>query len=63
MKATAKILLTNNESLKLRGADSYKKLKCVQIEKRKMEIIEGWDPHPTRKNIFRNQEDGLLKKG
>ena len=25
-----------------------------------MEEIEGWDPHPTRKNIFIDQETGLL---
>ena len=25
-----------------------------------MEKIEGWDPHPTRKNIYKNQKDGLL---
>ena len=22
-----------------------------------MEKIEGWDPHPTRKNIYINQKD------
>jgi hypothetical protein len=26
----------------------------------KMEKYEGWDPHPTRKNIFIDQETGLL---
>ena len=25
-----------------------------------MEQFEGWDLHPTRKNIFINQKDGLL---
>ena len=25
-----------------------------------MEDIEGWEPHPTRKNIFIDQETGLL---
>ncbi|SVD04907.1 uncharacterized protein METZ01_LOCUS357761 [marine metagenome] len=25
-----------------------------------MEEIEGWEPHPTRKNIFIDQETGLL---
>ena len=25
-----------------------------------MEKIEGWDPHPTRKNIYKNQKDDLL---
>ena len=25
-----------------------------------MEITEKWKPHPTRKNIFINQEDGLM---
>ena len=25
-----------------------------------MEEIEGWDPHPTRKNIYIDQETGLL---
>ena len=25
-----------------------------------MESYEGWDPHPTRKNIFIDQETGLL---
>ena len=25
-----------------------------------MEKIEGWDPHPTRKNIFIDQKTGLL---
>ena len=25
-----------------------------------MEEIEGWDPHPTRKNIFIDQKTGLL---
>jgi len=25
-----------------------------------MENYEGWDPHPTRKNIFISQEDGLM---
>ena len=27
-----------------------------------MEEIEGWDPHPTRKNIFIDQKTGLLYK-
>ena len=27
-----------------------------------MEKIEGWDPHPSRKNIFIDQETGLLYK-
>ena len=27
-----------------------------------MDKIEGWDPHPTRKNIFIDQETGLLYK-
>jgi hypothetical protein len=27
-----------------------------------MEKIEGWDPHPTRKNIYFSQKDGLLYK-
>ena len=27
-----------------------------------MEKIEGWDPHPTRKNIYISQKDGLLYK-
>ena len=27
-----------------------------------MEKFEGWDPHPTRKNIFIDQETGLLYK-
>ena len=25
-----------------------------------MENYEGWDPHPTRKNIFIDQKTGLL---
>ena len=25
-----------------------------------MENYEGWDPHPTRKNIYIDQETGLL---
>ena len=25
-----------------------------------MEEIEGWEPHPTRKNIYIEQESGLL---
>ena len=25
-----------------------------------MENYEGWDPHPSRKNIFIDQETGLL---
>ena len=25
-----------------------------------MDEIEGWDPHPTRKNIYIDQETGLL---
>jgi hypothetical protein len=25
-----------------------------------MENIEGWDPHPTWKNIYKNQKSGLL---
>ena len=25
-----------------------------------MENFEGWDPHPTRKNIYKDQETGLL---
>ena len=25
-----------------------------------MEKIEGWDPHPTRKNIYISQKDGLM---
>ena len=31
--------------------------KCRQIERKNMENFEGWDPHPTRKNIFIDQED------
>ena len=27
-----------------------------------MEKFEGWDPHPTRKNIFIDQKTGLLYK-
>ena len=27
-----------------------------------MENFEGWDPHPTRKNIFIDQKTGLLYK-
>ena len=27
-----------------------------------MEKYEGWDPHPTRKNIFIDQKTGLLYK-
>ena len=27
-----------------------------------MEKFEGWDPHPTRKNIYKNQKTGLLYK-
>ncbi len=27
-----------------------------------MENYEGWDPHPTRKNIYIDQETGLLYK-
>ena len=27
-----------------------------------MENYEGWDPHPTRKNIYINQKTGLLYK-
>ena len=27
-----------------------------------MENFEGWDPHPTRKNIYKNQKTGLLYK-
>ena len=27
-----------------------------------MENYEGWDPHPTRENIFINQKTGLLYK-
>ena len=36
--------------------------KCGQIERRDMENFEGWDPHPTRKNIYIDQETGLLYK-
>ena len=25
-----------------------------------MEEIEGWDPHPTRKNIYKDLKTGLL---
>jgi hypothetical protein len=25
-----------------------------------MEEIEGWEPHPTRKNIFKHKNTGLL---
>ena len=25
-----------------------------------MEEIEGWEPHPTRKNIYKNLKTGLL---
>ncbi len=25
-----------------------------------MEDIEGWEPHPTRKNIYKNLKTGLL---
>jgi hypothetical protein len=31
--------------------------KCRQIERRDMENFEGWDPHPTRKNIYINKKD------
>ncbi|RTZ86091.1 MAG: hypothetical protein DSY94_02425 [SAR324 cluster bacterium] len=34
--------------------------KCRQIERRDMENFEGWDPHPSRKNIFIDQKTGLL---
>ncbi len=27
-----------------------------------MENYEGWDPHPSRKNIYIDQETGLLYK-
>ena len=27
-----------------------------------MEKIEGWEPHPSRKNIYINQKTGLLYK-
>ena len=27
-----------------------------------MESYEGWDPHPSRKNIYKNQKTGLLYK-
>ena len=27
-----------------------------------MEKIEGWDPHPTRENIFIDQETGLFRR-
>ena len=27
-----------------------------------MEKFEGWDPHPTRKNIYIDQKTGLLYK-
>ena len=27
-----------------------------------MEDIEGWEPHPSRKNIYINQKTGLLYK-
>ena len=27
-----------------------------------MENYEGWDPHPTKKNIFIDQKTGLLYK-
>ena len=27
-----------------------------------MENYEGWDPHPSRKNIYINQKTGLLYK-
>ena len=29
-------------------------------ESREMEKIEGWEPHPTRKNIYKNLKTGLL---
>ena len=29
-------------------------------ESGEMEKIEGWEPHPTRKNIFIDQKTGLL---
>ena len=31
-----------------------------QNESGEMAKIEGWEPHPTRKNIFIDQETGLL---
>ena len=34
--------------------------KCIQIERREME--EKWKPHPTRANIFIDQDTGLLYK-
>ena len=30
--------------------------------KENMENFEGWDPHPTRKNIYIDQKTGLLYK-
>ncbi len=30
--------------------------------KENMENYEGWDPHPSRKNIYKNQKTGLLYK-
>mgnify|MGYP000524760654 FL=1 len=29
-------------------------------ESREMEKIEGWEPHPTRKNIYKDLKTGLL---
>ena len=29
-------------------------------ESREMEKIEGWEPHPTKKNIYKNLKTGLL---
>ena len=34
--------------------------RCIQIERRDMEENEKWKAHPTRANIYINQEDGLM---
>ena len=36
--------------------------KCTQMERKDMEKIEKWKPHPTRKNIYINQKTGVLYK-
>ena len=33
---------------------------CRQIERKDKENYEGWDPHPSRKNIYKDLKTGLL---
>ncbi|SVB79228.1 uncharacterized protein METZ01_LOCUS232082 [marine metagenome] len=52
-------------ALKTMHTNAYEWFECIRDAYKNgenMENYEGWDPHPTRKNIYIDQETGLLYK-